>query len=87
MQTSVTLNRARFPETAWLLAAFLFVFVLGSASGFVVRAVSAPTGASAQRVSVVRVTEPCPSGSHVVVWYSAGAWACVSDTGVSRRTE
>jgi hypothetical protein len=79
MQTSLTLRTARPPETRWLLAAFLFVFALGSVSGFVVRAVSAPGGASSQQVATVRVTAPCPSGSHVVVWYSANAWGCVSD--------
>jgi hypothetical protein len=79
MQTSLTLNRARFPETRSLWVVFLLVFALGSASGFVLRAVSAPAAASTQRVAVVRVTEPCPSGSHVVVWYSAKAWGCVSD--------
>ena len=71
MQTSLTLRRARFPETRWLLAAFLLVFAVGRASGFVLRAVSAPSAASTQRVAVVRVTEPCPSGSHV--WSSGTA--------------
>jgi hypothetical protein len=83
MQTSA-LNRARFPETPLLLAAFL-IFALGSASGFVVRAVSSPTAAATQRVAVVRVTEPCPSGSHVVVWYSAEAWGCVSNAYPAER--
>jgi hypothetical protein len=80
MRTSLTLNSARFPETGRLLVASLLVFALGSASGFVLRAVSAPTAASTQLVAVVRVTEPCPSGRHAVVWYSAKAWGCVTDT-------
>lgn len=79
MQTSLNPYRARFPETPWLLAAFLLVFALGVAGGFAARVVSAPTVSSTQRVAIVRVAEPCPSGSHVVVWYSAQAWGCVSD--------
>lgn len=80
MQTSVTLDRARFSATPLLLAAFLLVFAIGIASGFVVRALSAPAAASTQRAAVQRVSQPCPSGSHVVVWYSANAWGCVSDS-------
>jgi hypothetical protein len=79
MQTSLTLHKARFREIRWLLAAFLLVFALGSASGFVIRALTTPTAASDQPKAVVRVTELCPSGSHVVVWYSVQAWGCVSD--------
>jgi len=79
MQISLTSHRARSSEKQWLLAAFLLVFALGSAGGFVVRALSASTAASTQRVAVVRVTEPCPSDSHAVVWYTAEAWGCVSD--------
>jgi hypothetical protein len=86
MQPSVTLHGARFPETPRLLVVFLLVFALGSASGFVVRAMSTPTAASTQRVAVVRVTEPCPSGSHAVVWYSAGAWGCISDAYAAQRS-
>jgi len=80
LQTSVTLDRPRFPATTWLLAAFLFVFLVGIASGFVVRALSAPAAASTQRSAVVRVSELCRADSHVVVWYSAKAWGCVSDS-------
>jgi hypothetical protein len=85
MHTSLTLQRARLPEIRWLLAAFLLVFAFGSASGFVVRALTSPTAASNQRVAAVRVTEPCPSGSHVVVWYSAETWGCVSDARAVER--
>jgi len=79
MHTSLTLSTARFPQTRWLLVAFLVVFALGIASGFVARVVSEPAAASTQRVAIVRVVEPCPSGSHVVVWYSAQTWECVGD--------
>jgi len=78
MPTSVTLHGSWFPETPRLLAAFLLVFALGGSGGFVVRAVSLPAAPSSERVVVLRVTEPCPAGQHVVVWYSAHAWGCVS---------
>ena len=79
MQTSLAVNRVRFLETSRLLAAFLVAFALGGASGFVVKAASLPAATSNQRVVVLRITEPCPSGSHAVVWYTAHAWGCVGD--------
>lgn len=79
MQTSVAQQKARLPETPWLWPVLLLIFVLGSASGFAVRAVSAPAVSSTQPAAVVRLTEACPSGSHAVVWYSAKAWSCISD--------
>ena len=79
MQISLTPHRARLSEKQWLLVGFLLVFALGSAGGFVVRALSESAAASTQRVAVVRVTEPCPSGSYVVVWYTAETWGCLSD--------
>lgn len=79
MQTSLTPHGARFPAKPSLLAVLLLVFAIGSAGGFVVRALSAPTAASTQHVAVLRVTEPCPSSSHAVVWYSAHTWGCVGD--------
>ena len=80
MHTSLTLHRARSRETLWLFVAFLLVFALGSASGFVVRATIAPSVVSTPRVAKAPLAAPCPSGSHVVVWYTAHAWGCVSDT-------
>jgi hypothetical protein len=63
-----------------LVPAFLLaMFVLGGASGYVVRAFSVPIAASTPRVAVDRPIAPCPSGSHVVVWYTGHAWGCVSD--------
>ena len=79
MNTSLTLQRARFPATRRLLIAFLLVFALGNASGFVVRSASAPAATSNHGAAVAQATAPCPSGSRVVVWYSAKAWGCVSD--------
>lgn len=67
-------------RSVWLvLGLVIAAFAVGSAGGYTVRAVSTPIAASAQRVAVVRITAPCPSGSHVVIWYTAEAWGCVSD--------
>jgi hypothetical protein len=81
---SIALQRARLPEARPLLTAFLIVFALGSVSGFAFRAVSTPIAQSTPRIEVVRVTEPCPVGSHAVVWYSARAWGCASDAGLGQ---
>jgi hypothetical protein len=63
-----------------LVAALLLaMFMLGGASGYVVRAISVPIVASTLRVAVDRPIPPCPSGSHAVVWYTGHAWGCASD--------
>ena len=62
-----------------VIAMLLAIFVLGGASGYVVRAISVPIAASNLRVAVDRPIAPCPSGSHAVVWYTGHAWGCVSD--------
>jgi hypothetical protein len=79
MDSSVALHTARFLEAPRLLTAVLLGFAVGGASGFLVRAVSLPVATSSQRVVVLRITEPCPSVSHAVVWYTAHAWGCVGD--------
>jgi hypothetical protein len=79
MDTSVALRRVRFLETPRLLTAVLLGFAIGGASGFLVRSVSLPVATSNQRVVVLRITEPCPSVSRAVVWYTAHAWGCVPD--------
>ena len=58
----------------------LAIFVLGGASGYVIRAISVPIAASTLRVAGDRPIAPCPSGSHAVVWYTGHAWGCVSGT-------
>lgn len=63
-----------------LFGLVIAAFMLGTAGGYAVRAVSVPIGVSTQRVSTDQVTAPCPSGSHPVVWYTARAWACMSQT-------
>ena len=57
-----------------LLAALLTVFALGGASGYLVRT-SAPVP------SAPRAAAACSAGTHAAVWYTAHAWACVSDAG------
>ena len=74
-----------FPDSdrrsvVFVAALLLVMFVLGGASGYVVRAISVPIAASTQRVAGDRPIAPCPSGSHAVVWYTGHAWGCVSDT-------
>jgi hypothetical protein len=79
MQTSVALRGQGFIETPRLLIALLVVFALGGLGGYVARAVRVPATTTVERLVVRQVTEPCPSGTHVVVWYSAKDWGCVSD--------
>src|SRR5713101_7851838 len=55
-------------------AVLLAIFVLGGASGYVIRAISVPIAASTLRVAGDRPIAPCPSGSHAVVWYTGHAW-------------
>jgi len=60
-------------------AALLLAFVLGGASGYVVRAVTRPIPAATQQLATNRSMGPCPPGSHVVVSYIGQTWACISD--------
>ncbi len=62
-------------RTAVLLIAFLSVFVLGGAGGYLIKGLSASPAAASQSAS-----GSCPAGSHAVVWYSARSWTCVTDT-------
>lgn len=79
MQTSLALHRPGFTrETAALLFALLLAFILGGASGYLVRATSSVGASTNQRV-VAGSALPCPTGRHVVVWYSAKTWGCVSN--------
>ena len=57
-----------------VLAALITVFVLGALSGYLVK----PSSAAAPAASAATA---CPAGTHVVVWYTARTWACVSDAG------
>jgi len=58
-----------------VLVALITVFVLGALSGYLVR----PTTAAAPGPAAKHSATTCPTGTHVVVWYTARTWACVSD--------
>lgn len=60
------------------LMAFVVVFLLGAASGYIAEGFVRPT-AAAQPVPAAAPATPCPAGTHVVVWYTARTWECVSD--------
>ncbi|HEX2645975.1 MAG TPA: hypothetical protein VHO95_01995 [Candidatus Dormibacteraeota bacterium] len=51
----------------------LAAFVLGAASGYAAKALNAPPPTATHAAAV------CPQGTHAAVWYSAGAWGCVSN--------
>lgn len=60
------------------LMALVAVFLLGGAGGYVVKGLSTPPAAY-QSSTTGRPNAICPLGTHVVVWYTARTWACLSD--------
>ena len=58
-----------------VLAALITVFVLGALSGYLVK----PSSAAAPAARAATAATACPAGTHVVVWYTARTWGCVSD--------
>jgi hypothetical protein len=58
-----------------VLVALVAVFVLGALSGYLIR----PSSLAAPAVVQQHAATACPAGTHVVVWYTARTWACVSD--------
>ena len=57
-----------------MLIALLAAMLIGGAAGYAAKDHTAPAAASAiSRASV------CAVGTHPVVWYTAGAWACIED--------
>jgi len=56
-----------------LSVGLLASFVLGAASGYAAKALNTPAPTASHAAAV------CPRGTHVEVWYTAGAWACVSN--------
>jgi hypothetical protein len=75
---NVAIRTPSFPISAlWPLIA-VFLFLLGGAAGYIVKDLSTPT-APAEASIAGRPTAICPVGTHVVVWYTARTWACVSD--------
>jgi hypothetical protein len=57
-----------------VITALLAAFLLGNASGYIVRVLT-PSAATTQ----VQHAAACPAGSHAVVWYTADTWSCVSN--------
>jgi len=75
MQTTVALRRPAFSITRLaVITALLAAFVLGSASGYVVKALTPSAAATQQQHSAA-----CPAGSHAVVWYTAHTWSCAGN--------
>ena len=77
MLTSVALRQPPIPiPLLSLLIALVMVFALGAVSGYLVKALLAPSGKTQQRVAVTAAQALCPSGSHLVVWYTARVLTC-----------
>ena len=78
MNTNIALPKPPYSIGALpLLVALVAVFVLGALSGFLVR----PSSAAAPAPAAQHAATACPANTHVVVWYTARTWACVSDAG------
>jgi hypothetical protein len=79
MLTSVEVRRPSLSIGALpLLIALLVVFFLGGAGGYAVRGFGTPTAGLAQRAGSPSAAI-CPASTHVVVWYTARTWSCVSN--------
>ncbi len=75
MQTTVALRRPTFSTTRLAaITALLVAFILGSASGYLVKALTPSAATTLQQHAAA-----CPAGSHAVVWYTTGTWTCVSN--------
>ena len=75
MQRTVALTRPTFSITRLaVITALLVAFLLGSASGYLVKALTPSPATTLQQHMAA-----CPAGSHAVVWYTAGTWSCVSN--------
>jgi hypothetical protein len=83
MQTSVALRKSPIPiPLLSLLIALVMVFALGGVSGYLVKALVVPSGQTQQRAVLTAAQALCPSGSHLVVWYTARVLTCAG--GASR---
>jgi len=77
MNTSIALVKPPYSlGVVPVLVALLTVFLLGGASGYLVKGTAVPAAAP----SVPSASTACPSGTHVTVWYTARTWACVPDS-------
>ena len=78
MQGTMELDRAGSArQSLSVIAAVAAAFLLGGAGGYLVKgaAVSAVPTASVKAAPA----SVCPSGTHIVVWYTAQTWSCLSD--------
>lgn len=76
MQTTVALRKPVLSiNRLAVLTALLAAFLLGSASGYLVKGLT-PTAATAPPQHATA----CQAGSHAVVWYTAGTWSCASNS-------
>lgn len=57
-----------------MLMALLVAMLIGGAAGYATKDLTSPAAATAK----VRASA-CAVGTHPVVWYTAGAWACIED--------
>jgi hypothetical protein len=57
-----------------LLLAVVVAYLIGGASGYLTRGLTAGPAAAAGSV-----VSACPAGSHAVVWYTARTWECASN--------
>jgi hypothetical protein len=75
---SVVLPKPPFPiPVLSALIALVMVFALGGVSGYLVKALVTPSGETRQHAVVSAAQALCPSGSHLVVWYTARVLTCV----------
>jgi len=75
MQSTQTFRRPSLPaSTIVMFAALLVAFALGAIGGYAVKAISIASA------SPTHAAAACPQGMHAVVWYTAGAWTCQSDS-------
>ena len=71
MSTAVAVRKSPISvRTFALLIALVSMFVLGGAGGYIVKGITTPVTAAVQPGTL------CPTGRHVVVWYTAHAWTC-----------
>jgi hypothetical protein len=77
MQTSVATRKPPIPiPLLSLLIALVTVFALGGVSGYLVKALATSSGETRQPAVVTAGQALCPSGSHLVVWYTARVLTC-----------
>jgi len=75
MESAHTFRRSSFTAgTVAMFAALLLAFALGAIGGYAIKAISITS------VSPTHAAAACPQGMHAVVWYTAKAWTCQSDS-------